>query len=294
REGLNSWFVRLIQQGQPKGDPEQFIEPSMSVPVLPMTEHPESHVSGRTPIRPSQPLPWKDCYISIAADTVVRSPSMRTTDVPNWTIDEDQQDELHVMIVTDIRRMDLLQAQAQASSAPLKNPGPPGEASASSPAQAAQDISGTGPDLSPAGTSDGGETRPRTHHESGTEPAGLDSASNDVSEPDAEDEDLEDDDEALFNALFGGAQSTEFALTVNFTHDLLSVKELNDPADYFKEVKAIDKIEQDAAPRVKEFRALKLKDEIKRAMEANSALYDAQTYGSPAYRAMKRLCTWSI
>ncbi|KAK7046561.1 hypothetical protein R3P38DRAFT_2874451 [Favolaschia claudopus] len=281
REGLympwlpyNSCYVRLIQQGQPKGDPEQFIEPSMSVPVLPMTEDPESHVSGRTPIKPSEPLPWKDCYISIAADAVVRSPSMWTTDVPNWTIDEDQQDELHVMMVTDIRRMDLLQAQAQASRAPFTNPGAPNESSASPPAQEARDTSRTSPDLSPVGISDGVETHPRTHHGSGS-----DSASNSVSEPDADDEELEDDDEALFNELFGGSPSTEFALTVHFTHDLLSVKEFNDPADYYKEAKAIEKIEQDAAPRVKESRALKLKDEIKRAKEADSALYDGQTYG---------------
>ncbi|KAK1226827.1 hypothetical protein PQX77_010183 [Marasmius sp. AFHP31] len=56
----HTYEFKLIYQGLRKKDEEKCIEPEMSVPILPNTHHPLS----RQPLKPSMPLPWKDCYVS--------------------------------------------------------------------------------------------------------------------------------------------------------------------------------------------------------------------------------------
>ncbi|KAK0234058.1 hypothetical protein IW262DRAFT_1452607 [Armillaria fumosa] len=60
--------VTLVSQGLPNSDPDRFILPDMSAPILPNTSHPLS----RSPMKPSNPLPWLDCYHPTQAMTRCR------------------------------------------------------------------------------------------------------------------------------------------------------------------------------------------------------------------------------
>ncbi|KAJ7460108.1 hypothetical protein B0H11DRAFT_2058875, partial [Mycena galericulata] len=82
--------------------------------------------------------------------------------------------------------------------------------------------------------------------------------------------DLDPEDEP-FHPFFSNAARHQM-ITVNFTHDLSTVKELNHPSGFFKEVEAIVRIQQEAWPRIAEAKARA----IKAAAEMNSA-YDKPT-----------------
>ncbi|KAJ7487887.1 hypothetical protein FB451DRAFT_1126282 [Mycena latifolia] len=76
----NSCTLELVLQGEPKSSPDKCMEPSMSVPIVPMTMDPEdrSHPSSRISLKPSNPLPWNDCYLSCFFVAKVRSPTVFT------------------------------------------------------------------------------------------------------------------------------------------------------------------------------------------------------------------------
>ncbi|KAK1230003.1 hypothetical protein PQX77_006922, partial [Marasmius sp. AFHP31] len=56
----HTYEFKLVYQGLRKKDKKKCIKPEMSVPILPNTRHPLS----RQPLEPSIPLPWQDCYVS--------------------------------------------------------------------------------------------------------------------------------------------------------------------------------------------------------------------------------------
>ncbi|PBL00114.1 hypothetical protein ARMGADRAFT_917705 [Armillaria gallica] len=60
--------VTLVSQGLPISNPDRFIIPDMSVPILSNVSHPLS----RLPMKPSNPLPWSDCYHPTQAITRCR------------------------------------------------------------------------------------------------------------------------------------------------------------------------------------------------------------------------------
>ncbi|KAJ7637296.1 hypothetical protein DFH06DRAFT_942162, partial [Mycena polygramma] len=70
-EAYNICTVELVLQGEPRSSPEHGMEPSMSMPIVPVTI--QNHPFGRAPLRPSNPLPWNDCYISSFFCVTVRS-----------------------------------------------------------------------------------------------------------------------------------------------------------------------------------------------------------------------------
>ncbi|KAJ7660905.1 hypothetical protein DFH06DRAFT_1472160, partial [Mycena polygramma] len=81
---------------------------------------------------------------------------------------------------------------------------------------------------------------------------------------------------------------------VNFTHDLSTMEELSDPEDFFKEVEAIGRIEEEAWPRVARAKAQALKDMIMEAAASKDAaayddltidlLIERETFKSRVYR----------
>ncbi|KAJ7152611.1 hypothetical protein C8R43DRAFT_842270, partial [Mycena crocata] len=75
-EPYNSCTIEFILQGEPKVCAERCMEPSMSVPIVPMTN--DAHPSSRVPLRFSNPLPWSDCYLSCFFGGTVRSPTLFT------------------------------------------------------------------------------------------------------------------------------------------------------------------------------------------------------------------------
>jgi hypothetical protein len=50
---------RLIGRRLPKNDPKNGVEPSMCIPLMPNTQHPE----GRISLPFNKPLPWSSCYL---------------------------------------------------------------------------------------------------------------------------------------------------------------------------------------------------------------------------------------
>ncbi|SJL13502.1 uncharacterized protein ARMOST_16946 [Armillaria ostoyae] len=60
--------LTLVSKGLPEGLPESFITPDMSVAILPNTSNPLS----RPPLEPSVPLPWSDCYHPTQSMTTCR------------------------------------------------------------------------------------------------------------------------------------------------------------------------------------------------------------------------------
>ncbi|KAJ7151253.1 hypothetical protein C8R46DRAFT_859827, partial [Mycena filopes] len=72
RQLYNPCFVRFLLQGEPLNSPERSIEPTMSVPIVPITK---PHLSARDPIKASKPLPWNDCYVTSYTYAEVKSPT---------------------------------------------------------------------------------------------------------------------------------------------------------------------------------------------------------------------------
>ncbi|KAK0473076.1 hypothetical protein IW261DRAFT_1611299 [Armillaria novae-zelandiae] len=60
--------LTLVSKGLPEGLPESFITPDMSVAILPNTSNPLS----RPPLEPSVPLPWSYCYHPTQSMTTCR------------------------------------------------------------------------------------------------------------------------------------------------------------------------------------------------------------------------------
>ncbi|KAK7031223.1 hypothetical protein VNI00_013639 [Paramarasmius palmivorus] len=77
REGLfwpdvpyYSYVFYFVHRGlKYKNELQQDVDPGMCVPVSPNTSHP----LGRAPLDPGQPLPWNDCYVSPFFTTDARS-----------------------------------------------------------------------------------------------------------------------------------------------------------------------------------------------------------------------------
>ncbi|KAJ7151262.1 hypothetical protein C8R46DRAFT_1008124 [Mycena filopes] len=104
--------ARVCLQGEPKASPSRFMDASMSIPISPMTT--ETHPSGRIPLKPSTPLPWNDCYISCCYSTLIRSPTLFTTEPVNWILDDEESGRHLRFIFGDIRRSKALERKVVA------------------------------------------------------------------------------------------------------------------------------------------------------------------------------------
>jgi hypothetical protein len=75
----NECIIHFILQKEPKSNPEECMESSLSVPIVPMTI--EAHPSSRNPLKPTSPLPWNDCYyLSCFFFTTLGSPTSFATE----------------------------------------------------------------------------------------------------------------------------------------------------------------------------------------------------------------------
>ncbi|KAK7001051.1 hypothetical protein R3P38DRAFT_3614154, partial [Favolaschia claudopus] len=196
-EPYNSYLLRFLQRGDPYSVPKDFIEPYMSVPVLPVTN--EAHISGRSPLVSSKTLPWSDCFLSISADDVVRSSSMWGSGPAPWKIDRMERRRIR-----DLMADDILDAQDKKYAAMHTQKDPSVNSRRSGMYDEEFDADEEGREEDEAG------------EENNEEPV------NDLI------------DLVFFNRLHEKAMTT-----VKFTHDLSTVTELNDPADYYKELEAI-------------------------------------------------------
>ncbi|KAK7046558.1 hypothetical protein R3P38DRAFT_74777 [Favolaschia claudopus] len=279
----NTYLIRLLQQGHPPAVPEKFLEAPMSVPVLPTTQ--ETHISGRAPLKSSEMLPWSDCFIAFSGDHLIRSPSIWPSEPPRWTIDQRENIRLGNSIMDDIltarAKRDLLQTDQEADCDEGDSIGRPPSRSAGSMLEAGRVFSASptsshatdksGPYFSACSGSDRFDDDSVLDGEQ-TE-TGVDVMQGNIKEDQDEDRnaDAHDDNASLNNVedhSFWQGVYSEAMTTVRFTHDLSRVTELNDIADYFKEVQAIERIEKEAASS----RALRLQNEMIRAQELHAAV----------------------
>ncbi|KAK7019125.1 hypothetical protein R3P38DRAFT_1291482 [Favolaschia claudopus] len=291
-EPYNSYLLRLLQPGDPYHVPKSCIEPYMSVPVLPVTK--ETHISGRPPLKSSKALPWTDCFLSISADGEVRSPSVWGSGPALWKIDDEERGRIQESMSDDI--LDARDKKNAAMAAELRV-----GAVDTSPELLARSAIADDAALGTATEADVPSLHSPTHSDTGGQQSvyasSRDSESyDDESESDGEgsreDESgsAQEDEEPLdlMELLFFNRLHEKAMTTVRFTHNLLTVTELNDPRDYYKEVEAIKRIETEAAPRIEECRALRLQNEINRAQQMDAAVYGEHTMHMLAERVSPR------
>ncbi|KAJ7466704.1 hypothetical protein B0H11DRAFT_1921604 [Mycena galericulata] len=210
-------LVEFLLQGEPEDSPEKCIEPSMSVPILPITRE-----ASRIPLKPSNPLPWNDCYVSTFWGASVRSPSLWTEDQIDCILDIEEFDRHTVSLIKDRWRYEALVAQKK-----VENPMP-----------------------TPISAAPRGELATDVYRETHCDYPNL-------------------DEEELGDPFFYNPADKQM-ITVNFTHDLSTVSELNDPAEFDDEVEAIARIQQQARERNMKANARA----IRAAAEIDAGAYD--------------------
>ncbi|KAJ7752454.1 hypothetical protein DFH07DRAFT_960546 [Mycena maculata] len=268
REGLyqpwapyNACSIEFLLQGEPKGFPERCIESFMSIPILPVSI--EAHPSSRIPLKPSNPLPWNDCYLSTFWGARVRSPSLFTEAPIDCIFDFDEMCRHRRFLEADLARHEALCSAAAQMPETLTSPAN----SISEPAPLS-----TLPRDGPSST--------LTH----LEPEFGRDSTRSVSLKTADIDEDGDSMEEPVNPFFSNAAEKQM-ITVNFTHDLSTVKELNDPAEFFREVEAIARIEEAARPRILAAKARA----IKAAAEIDAKAYDEPTVDLLAARPRGRI-----
>ncbi|KAJ7460101.1 hypothetical protein B0H11DRAFT_2286251 [Mycena galericulata] len=218
----NACRVEFLLQGEPEDSPDRGIDPSMSIPILPMTK--EAHPSSRIPLKPSNPLPWDDCYLSVF-----------------WSFRVRKLLEHSKFLRADLARHEALYG----AEGPTVEPSPDYDEVASTgdpnpyhATQSSLSVAQEGLGL----VHEGHDNTPRAFHfhSHSSTTASLNTAEDDGGDLDPAGE--------PFLPFFSNAARHQM-ITVNFTHDLSTVKELNHPSGFFKEVEVIVRIQQEAWPR---------------------------------------------
>ncbi|KAJ7623929.1 hypothetical protein DFH06DRAFT_1008699 [Mycena polygramma] len=225
-EPYNECIAQLILQGEPRSSPECGMEPSMSVPIIPMTI--QDHPSGRAPLKPSNPLPWKDCYISSFFVVTVRSPTLFTQEPIQCMLDTKELTRRLILIGKDVQQKRNADRREAAAQIPVQSASLPDEVTSDSgPIRSADKSSDEDDDpadrvagLRSAPSMHASETESESHRSYSTRGGG-------------------DGDEDSFDALFSEKLAPQGMITVHFSHDLSTVKQLHPPEEYYEEVNAI-------------------------------------------------------
>ncbi|KAJ6507619.1 hypothetical protein DFH09DRAFT_1288938 [Mycena vulgaris] len=286
-EPYNACIFEFVLQGLPKAVPDRYIDPSMSVPIAPTTI--ADHPSSRIPLNPSNPLPWNDCYLSPFWGVRVRSPSLVTEAPIDCILDLAELGKHDRFVGDDLERQRLLVAAAAAV-----------EIAENATSSVLDDRP---PDVGPIVQESTPETNPQLEHvtsniasstcgHSSIHPSFVESESGSQSAKSAslktaDSDDVDEETQSLNDAfvyILSNRQASKQMITGNFSHDLSTVKELNDPAEYFKEVEALARIEEEAFARIAIARELA----IKAAADQDAELYDGRTLDMLVARADAR------
>ncbi|KAJ7187214.1 hypothetical protein C8R46DRAFT_936322, partial [Mycena filopes] len=246
RAPYNECILQFVVQGEPKASPSLFMDASMSVPIAPMTT--DTHPSGRIPLNPSTPLPWNDCFVSCCFGTVVRSPTLFTMEPVNWILDRKESARHLRFTLRDIRRSKALEedaAEAAENIATAMIPAPTDDTAVKEPL-GHSDVYSTRSSIS---TKPGSISSNRSGADStGSGCFDFFTELEAVGSPDKVDGDELNAElkaikelralEAMLDKMNDSAAPPGM-ITVNFSHDLSTVTELNAPEEYFKEVETI-------------------------------------------------------
>ncbi|KAJ6608306.1 hypothetical protein B0H10DRAFT_457638 [Mycena sp. CBHHK59/15] len=251
--------VSFLIQGQPLASPDDCVDSSMSIPVLPAVEHP----SSREPLKPSQPLPWPNCYLSPFISVEVRSPTLITTGPVDCRLDIPERLRHERLMREDWeRRKELLSSKAQSlvqrRASLSSNHAFPEEAPIDSVLHPEGATSVAEPNLCAAPSMLDSDL---DDHES------ADSAS--ISTSEAEHEQQHEITVDLIHSILFSRVPSDNLTTVNFTHDLSGVHELNNCLGFFAEVEQLARIAEES--RIRQEMAKK------EAERSNAERYDKQT-----------------
>ncbi|KAK0224640.1 hypothetical protein EDD85DRAFT_940960 [Armillaria nabsnona] len=273
--------MTLVSQGLSDGQPDRFILSDMAVPILPNNSNPLS----RPPLNPTLPLPWPDCYHPTLTATHCRVRNDLTVgDLwpdPKYQLKHEER-LLEIYHFQDVARRDTLRNEQEALMG-----------------DAACDVEDAQPDERRSSTvslplpsehdDDDDSLYDGSVHKT-IEASGAPSiASKHPSKlsgflrsvlgkvlrcipclhPDLEnyDRDLSDDPLQGFN-LFG-ATPPDTMPVIEVIEDIESVKQINDPWNFFRELDALKRIEADYHERIK----VKVQADIDRAREKDEALF---------------------
>ncbi|KAK0234079.1 hypothetical protein IW262DRAFT_1477475 [Armillaria fumosa] len=238
--------VTLVLQGLSDGQPDRFILPDMAVPILPNNSNPLS----RPPLNPTQPLPWPDCYHSTLTATHCRIRNDFTVGDP-WPDPKyqlrHQERRLENYHFQDVARRDTL----------WKEQG----------ALLAVDTAGDAEDAQPDERQASTVTLPLpSEHDAESQ---YDGSSCDGLRQDFENYDRDLCDDPLQGFDLFGATPPDTMPIIEVIEDIESVKQINDPWNFFRELDALKGIEADYHERMK----VKVRADIDRAREKDEALY---------------------
>ncbi|KAJ6505859.1 hypothetical protein C8R47DRAFT_1209804 [Mycena vitilis] len=254
-ELYNKCVVNFVLRGVPPAIPHKCIKPSMSIPILPVTN--EAHPSSRDPLKPSTPLPWSDCYITGFSFARVRSPTLFTEEAIEHVFDADEVSRAHRFLRADVQTKRRALAEKEYEEAQRAQSAMP-------------PVSGDERDLGPAPTA-----------ESAPPNAGIPPADpNYMPGHQGKDEGNDDDRSSSSSEVSAPAsvkRPPQGLVVVNFTHDLSTMEELSNPDDFFREVEAIERIEEEAWPRVARAQAQAREDARRAAANKDAAAYDDLT-----------------
>ncbi|KAJ7274994.1 hypothetical protein C8J57DRAFT_1313323 [Mycena rebaudengoi] len=305
----HSYEIQFVLRGEPKGSPADGVEPSMFIPLSPSTG---LHSSPREPLKLSNPLPWPDCYLSPFVKADIRSPTASTADPIDCRLSLSEIMRHEAMRGDDFMKAKALrdaaahwQLQGSQSSGNLHptttvslNPGETQNSPKYPDSDSGKWLSDA-PSVtsrSPPDSFHGNDLADPAHRSARDGPGmqtlpdrGLDSTLSlpSIVGSDGETEqsvslgtedDAEGDDRASLDNIFAHAfsqnRANEPMITVNFTHVLSSVKELNDPRDFFREAEEIAQIEAESLPRMKEAKARAIEE----ARRMDTEAYDERTF----------------
>ncbi|KAK0466072.1 uncharacterized protein EV420DRAFT_1709827 [Desarmillaria tabescens] len=267
--------MTLLAQGLSPGQPDRFILPDMAVAVLPNTSNPLS----RAPLNPTVPLPWPDCFHPTQATTRCRIRNDFTIGNP-WPepkyLLETEDGLLEEYCWKDAERKQALQeAQQPLSVDGGAADGPPDERDASVvtlPLPSEHD--GESHHSRPASIVD----VPLT-----TAPSWFSKVSNlfrglvkkvsrcvpCIHAP-LDDDDVKDfSDDPIWGLSLFGTLPPDTMPVIEVLDDLESVKQVNDPWDFFRELDALKKIQAESHERMK----AKLRVDIDRTRQKDQELH---------------------
>ncbi|KAJ6484433.1 hypothetical protein C8R47DRAFT_1321515 [Mycena vitilis] len=272
----NECEIGFVLQGEPRSSPRDFMEPSMSLPIEPVTIAP--HASSRPPLQPSIPLPWNDCYLSTFFAATVRSPTLFTEEPVPWVLGSKELSKRDNFLRTDVmRHRELEEIHKQtANSNPnrVSVPKTPPQRPSSIHSVLDSEPPTADPDPDQASVARASPQRPSSPHSVSKSEHGTRSPeSMSFNMHGDDDEDGTSSVEEDFDSTSSARPAPQSMTTVTFSHDLLTVKELNNPDDFFKEIDAIARIAEDAKRRLAETKARV----IDHARKLDTAAYDERT-----------------
>ncbi|KAJ7139981.1 hypothetical protein C8R43DRAFT_1131718 [Mycena crocata] len=242
-QSYESIRLHLLGSGLPPDVPQQFQESSMFISVAPSTV---PHPLGRSVITPSHPLPWLNCYHTAFATVDVRVRKAWTNAEAGWHSEERDMLFCDVMLEQDLERSAAAREAHAARLPPLPPPPQQGEEWGESWADVEQTlaIDSTSPAEVYYRCQFSGLSGPEMLQKMYERTHGIGSLCSCATSPVEDDfdwiRDPEVSNQMLDLTLPEGSSPDQPSTVISASYDLSQVEEANDPADFFKELEAIN------------------------------------------------------